>query len=177
MSYRKFQEAINANNTSLLMNLMNKNDVNETSDVTGLNILMFYITNLEERTIDFKLVIDTFIKNKGNLNHKEPDNGSTALHYLAPAKFPEVIRYLLSKGAKADLANNTGNTPLWRATQDYRGEQEILENINALLEFGADPDIKNHFGHSPRSIVLNRHKDMEATGLPKEWDLQPHLNW
>ena len=102
---------------------------------------------------------------------------SAPLHFAVMQKNPKVAEALIKHGALVDIKDDKGNTPLWRAVQNYRGEEPMLECIKVLIQFEANPDISNNFGHSPRSVVLSRHKSMTNTMKPKEWDLQPHLNW
>ena len=37
--------------------------------------------------------------------------GETPMHYAAKSGFPAIVKYLLEKGAPADLANSGGQTP------------------------------------------------------------------
>lgn len=67
---------------------------------------------------------------------QEPDpyGGYSALHEAAEWARPEVIEYLLSKGAKVDPRNDWGSTPLMMAVAVGSKDCTVL-----LLEKGADP--------------------------------------
>jgi hypothetical protein len=49
---------------------------------------------------------------KANPNAVQPDSGSTALHFAARGNYPEIVQMLLKAGAKKNLKNNRGETPL-----------------------------------------------------------------
>ena len=57
-----------------------------------------------------------------DINHADVD-GVTALHCAAQSKKPEVVRYLLGKGASADAKDSAGKTPADWARQ--AGDREI----------------------------------------------------
>lgn len=51
------------------------------------------------------------------INTKSDDTGETALHIVTARRDYDWLGYLLSKGAKADIADKKGATPLMLATQ------------------------------------------------------------
>lgn len=57
--------------------------------------------------------------------------------------YPEICSYLLSKGAKVDAVNNSGENALMLAI-NYKK----LESVSYLLAAGADPTIKNYQGEN-----------------------------
>ncbi|WP_428533084.1 ankyrin repeat domain-containing protein [Propionicimonas sp.] len=59
-------------------------------------------------------------------------------------------RALLQAGAEVDPQDGYGDTPLWRAIFNSRGEDET---VSILLAVGADPDICNASGVSPRALA------------------------
>jgi ankyrin repeat protein len=82
-------------------------------------------------------------------NHSD-HAGWTPLHFAAQNNDEEAVRMLLKCGASTSVSDEYGNTPLWRAVFSYRGGSEC---ISALLEAGADPDVTNNHGVSPRSLA------------------------
>ncbi|MDQ1086662.1 ankyrin repeat protein [Siphonobacter sp. BAB-5404] len=50
-----------------------------------------------------------------------------------------------------DLQDKYGNTPLWRATFESKGREDL---IRPLLQAGANPYVKNHSGISPYDLAL-----------------------
>jgi len=76
--------------------------------------------------------------------------GWTALHFAAQEFRPEVSQALLDKGGEVDAQDSFGNTPLWRATFNSRGRGEM---IGLLLRAGANPDMKNNAGVSPKALA------------------------
>ncbi|MEV6529474.1 ankyrin repeat domain-containing protein [Streptomyces sp. NPDC051639] len=60
---------------------------------------------------------------------------------------------LLAAGAGVDVPDEQGNTPLWQAVFTYRGDGEVL---SLLVGAGADPDMHNLHGVSPRRLAGRR---------------------
>lgn len=72
--------------------------------------------------------------------------GETALHWLAVENYVDAVRYLLSKGAKVDGAQEAGTegTPLTDAAQ-----LGYVEMVALLIEHGADLEARNIVDHTP----------------------------
>lgn len=87
--------------------------------------------------------------------------GFTALHFAAQQSQTEAVRALLDAGAPVDAQDRFGNTPLWRAVFDSRGE---VATVELLLRAGADPDIVNTAGATPRDLA-NRMAAEEVVAL------------
>ena len=79
-------------------------------------------------------------------------NGASALHYAAKKHSVNIMELLLRSGAKVDIQDKFGNTPLWGAVFESRGRGEA---IKTLLRAGANPDLKNLSGVSPRELAGN----------------------
>lgn len=76
--------------------------------------------------------------------------GFTALHFAAQQSQTEAVGVLLGAGALLDAQDRFGNTPLWRAVFNARGE---VSTVKALLDAGADPDVRNEAGATPRDLA------------------------
>ncbi|KAJ5796934.1 uncharacterized protein N7518_005474 [Penicillium psychrosexuale] len=84
-------------------------------------------------------------------DESEGGSGSCILHFPAANGNSEILKTLLQKLSSADAAqrvafvnhrNNSGNTPLhWAALNAH------LECVKALVEAGADLEVKNDAGH------------------------------
>ena len=74
----------------------------------------------------------------------------TALHFAAQQSQTEAVRVLLDAEAPVDPQDRFGNTPLWRAVFNSQGQAGTAE---VLLHAGADPDIRNEAGASPRELA------------------------
>lgn len=77
-------------------------------------------------------------------------DGFTALHFAALESQAEVVPILVAAGAEVDAQDRWGDTPLWRAAFNSRGRGET---VLALLAAGADPDLANKSGVSPRALA------------------------
>jgi hypothetical protein len=85
-----------------------------------------------------------------NVNRKD-ENGNSLLHIVVLAKrkvkFVEALR---EKNVDINGINSEGNTPLHLAV-----EQKVMRIIKKLCESGADTNIKNHNGKSPKEVRSN----------------------
>ncbi len=80
----------------------------------------------------------------------QDDNGWTALHFASQANSAKATAALVEAGAQLELRDSYGNTPLWRAVFNSRGDGDVI----ALLRLaGADPHAKNDHGVSPLSLA------------------------
>lgn len=77
--------------------------------------------------------------------------GYTPLHFACQQNRPDVVRVLLAAGAPVDVRDRHGNTPLWRAVFDCRNDPAVAV---ALIGAGADPDVTNDSGLSPRDMAV-----------------------
>jgi hypothetical protein len=76
--------------------------------------------------------------------------GWTPLHFAASNNAAECVRLLLDRGAKVDIQDAHGNSPLWRATFASQGNGTV---IAALRAAGADPRLINRHGVSPVGLA------------------------
>lgn len=83
------------------------------------------------------------------VNTKEYSTGDAALHIVTRERDLDWLRFMLGKGARADLANNKGETPLVLATQ-----LGWIDGVNALLRSGAKVDGTNGRGETPLILAV-----------------------
>ena len=85
--------------------------------------------------------------------------GWTVLAYAAWSNSnPEVVRYLLSRGADPNHRDIHGRTPLMRATQAGNN----VKVVGALLEGGACVNLRDLTGNDALSIAIQRDADTEV---------------
>ena len=87
--------------------------------------------------------------------------GRTIIFYAVSSGSAEIVQDLIDAGAQVDFQDPYGNTPLWRAVFDLRGGGDV---IKVLLAAGANPDLENKSGVSPRSLTTNI-ADFELPGI------------
>ena len=92
--------------------------------------------------------------------HGTDKNGVTLLHRAVRFRCPAAVEALLRHGASVNQAcKRSGSTPLHRAVtstgapQTAGKQHEAKEIIKLLLEFGADPSLKNKSGKRPADYV------------------------
>ena len=76
--------------------------------------------------------------------------GFTPLHLAAQEGASNVARVLLDRGPDVDPVNSFGNTPLFTAVFNYRGDASVIE---LLRDRGADPLRKNESGQTPVGLA------------------------
>lgn len=85
------------------------------------------------------------------INTRDGSTGETALHIVVARRDTAWLNFLLAKGAKPNLADNRGMTPLMQAVQ-----LRFLEGVQLLLAGGAEVDRANDSGETPliRAVQL-----------------------
>ncbi|MEO0588049.1 MAG: ankyrin repeat domain-containing protein [Planctomycetota bacterium] len=76
--------------------------------------------------------------------------GFTPLHFAVQSHDADAAATLIELGAEIDPQDAFGNSPLWRACMESRGRGELIQ---LLLRAGADPDLPNRNGKSPRDVA------------------------
>ena len=89
--------------------------------------------------------------NSALLNTKDSDNGDTALHIVTAQRNLGWLDFLLGKGARIDLQNGEGSTPLGVAAQ-----LGWLEGAERLLKRKASVDLANRRGETPLILAVHR---------------------
>jgi len=108
---------------------------------------LFYKNSMVDE-IKNQLLINATDQNKktalmfASQNFGQNDHGITA-------------KFLIEKGAKVNVQDKYGNTPLIFALQS----NPEYETIKYMLKVGADPNAKNKFGSTPLSTARNRLDD------------------
>ncbi len=85
------------------------------------------------------------------VNTKDRANGEGALHYVVRDRDLTWVSYLLGKGARPDLQNLRGETPLSLAAQ-----LGWLEGAELLLRLRASIDLPNARGETPLILAVQR---------------------
>lgn len=82
---------------------------------------------------------------------KERETGDTALHIVTTQRNLTWLRYLLSKGARIDIENRDGNTPLAVAAQ-----LGWTEGAAQMLARKANVDAANRRGETPLILAVQK---------------------
>ena len=92
----------------------------------------------------------TLLVSSGADPNLQDRDGFSALHFAAQDYKLSAAQMLLRTGAKVDLRDSYGNTPLSRAVFNSRGRGDM---IKLLLQHGADPLVKNNHEVSPLDLA------------------------
>lgn len=93
------------------------------------------------------------------INNRHPDTGDGGLHMVVRERDSNWLGFLLSKGAKPDLQNNEGSTPLALAAQ-----LGWAEGAELLLARGASVDLANSRGETPLILAVHQ-RDLPTVRL------------
>lgn len=113
-----------------------------------------------------------------DINHQRNGRGAniSALHMAVSNGLLEIIKTLLEHGADIEIKDKNGNTPLWNAIMNFKGNGDELAIINYLISKGGSIDTKNAKNISPRDIIIERGQGIGGDLSKKEWDLRSLLN-
>jgi uncharacterized protein len=95
-------------------------------------------------------LLSWLIERGANINHQDRI-GYCALHFAAQNKYVEIASILLDGGAICELRDSFGNTPLWTATFNARGDYSIVE---LLFRHGASFENRNNAGRTVRDMAM-----------------------
>lgn len=85
------------------------------------------------------------------INSKERGTGDTPLHYLVRERNRGWMSFLIGKGARPDLQNEQGNTPLMEAAV-----LGWVDGAYLLLARDASVDLANNRGETPLIIAVQK---------------------
>jgi ankyrin repeat protein len=88
------------------------------------------------------------------INTRDYSTGEGALHIVVKRRDAAWLAFLLAKGAKADVKDNEGNTPLAVAAQ-----LGFVEGVQTLLDRGAGANVGNSRGETPLILAVHN-RDM-----------------
>lgn len=140
------------------------------------NLLIAYAGYGYDNKYQPEELIDFLINCGIDINHKRNKRGSeiSALHNAVSNNNYKIVNYLIEKGAKIDIQEIHGNTPLWTAVMNYRADEEKLKIINLLILKGASLNVKNFYESSVKDVINTIGDGIDAGHNKKEWDLR-HL--
>ena len=112
-------------------------------------------------------LVDT--PNPAVLNARDSGNGEGALHILVRGRDLTWLSFLMAKGARVDLQNNEGTTPLMLAAQ-----LGWVEGAEQLLARRANPNLANRNGETPLILAVHR-RDLAMVRLLRSQGADPNV--
>jgi ankyrin repeat protein len=92
--------------------------------------------------------VRALISSGNNVNQTEEDSQRTGLHNVAINGNLQIAAILIKAGARIDVRDNLGNTPLI-----YAADHDRLEMAKLLMDVGAQVDAENKNGMTPLMIA------------------------
>lgn len=155
--FNVLREALNSNDTRQIKKSVKQGiDINVSDEFGNSNILMYYIQNRNRLNYYPEKIIPLFIKLGLDLNHQRHArlDATSALHSAVDKKYPDIIKILINSGAKIDLKDVNGNTPLINAAINYSLDKRLFIIILYLMAKGADSQIENYNGECAHRIMF-----------------------
>ncbi|KAI7774252.1 hypothetical protein LA080_009029 [Diaporthe eres] len=90
---------------------------------------------------------------KADINKRATSDGKTPLLLSLDGYFEEATLKLLEYGADCTIVDKDGNGPLHISLQSHRSKPEVIE---ALLNAGADLNLRNKSGQTPLDVMFSR---------------------
>jgi ankyrin repeat protein len=114
-------------------------------------------TPLQHATLKGEINLLKWLLDEGaHIDHQD-QIGYSALHFAAQERNVETANFLLGMGANPNLQDIHGNSPLWTAIFNAKLPTQEQGVVTALLKYGADPELTNKVGKSPRYIYQMFH--------------------
>lgn len=116
--------------------------------------------------------VDALIGKPGStvINARDLSSGRTGLHIAANMRDVVWLRYLASKGANPNIADNRGVTPLMLASQ-----LGFIEGVDELIKAGARVDTPNDTGETPLILAVHR-RDIQMMRVLLRANANPDRN-
>jgi len=126
-----------------------------------------------------KCEVENFLKNNPeiDLDAKDPEAYTTVLNEVSTknAQFSDIVELLLQAGAKHDVTDSLGNTPLHNSILYY---PSTYQTVHLLLNNGADVSVLNYEGATPLSLAEDKDlktvlKELKKTGKKNDKTASP----
>jgi len=98
---------------------------------------------------DNSALLKWLIENGATINQQDRA-GYTALHFAGQEKRYDCAELLIDKGANLELTDIHGNTPLWTAVFNARGDMRL---VKLYIQHGANLDHVNNHQRTPRQML------------------------
>ncbi|TMW65182.1 hypothetical protein Poli38472_009349 [Pythium oligandrum] len=117
----------------------------------GMTPLMYAAAKDPTDLVDGELdILLTLLQYGADVNLRD-DRGETALHMAACVK---TLSTLLAHGADPNARDNDGGTVFHNLTAQILDDDSIVEDLDVLLSYQADPHIKTTSGESAYSLLM-----------------------
>lgn len=96
-------------------------------------------------------IAELLLDHRAEVNWRDGELDETPLHVAASQGFPDMVGLLLDHGAKPNVKNLRGASPLHRAVGSYQASRtnEFLAVIKLLLDNGADVNLRDEYQWTP----------------------------
>jgi ankyrin repeat protein len=173
--FTALKNAINSFSINEFQKLIDQGvDINTCDSYSNENILMYYAANANNLKWTANEIV-CFLKANGiDINHlrnKRLKGSTSTFHFAVLQKNYELVEELININAKIEIKDGHGNTPLWTAVMNFKGDTEMTKIINLLIANNASLDSKNNYDKSPRDVIKTIAGGIISGHNNEEWDL------
>ncbi len=145
---------------------------------TNGNILHHYINCYDGLNYNPDALIKFFLESGLDINQKQNkrEDENSALHMACRRGNLNLVKIILDFDAEIEIQDLNGNTVLWYAVMDYRGEIDSKEIILYLLNKGASLNTKNYHDVSLKDLINTRGVGIDQGENNAIWDLRDLLD-
>jgi ankyrin repeat protein len=148
-----------------------------TRDSNGMTPLGRWVSRCETPNLE---IVDVLMRHEVDVNGEctGPQQGDTALHLATFLQQYKKSSGLCERGARADVRNSTGSTPLHSAVSRSPGLEEIdlwMSMIKELVDAGGNWRLEDDAGETPESLVMKRVDGELRDRCIEEFNLKGHF--
>ena len=116
-------------------------------DKNGNNILHYFLNSEHSFKLKWDKIIPEILSRGLYIDEKQSKGAfqRSPLHIAVCLKQKEIVEYLIKSGANINAVDANGNSIVWTAVMEYRGDGYFIET---LIHHGADIGKKNNHGIS-----------------------------
>ena len=144
-------EFLNCDTIEKLQTFLDNYDIKRI-DKSGNNILHYFLNNEQSLKLKWDIIIPEILSRGLFIDEKQSKGAfqRSPLHIAVFLKQKEIVEYLIKAGANINSVDANGNSIVWTAVMEYRGDGYFIET---LINHGADIRKKNNHGMSAINLA------------------------
>lgn len=107
--------------------------------------LLYHALGYDGQAVDIKIV--QYLLDIGADPNQQMNDGDTPMHMACYKAHVEAINYLIAHGAKADIQNQAGKSPLAFLIEQHGNDTDLVTKVKELLDKSMSPTMQDNEGH------------------------------